>query len=267
MKSIVRCDTSVGVFHIELHKEWSPIGTQRVKDLVNDKFFDKVTFNRVSPHFLVQFGIRPPDLLPHIPTKASIRDDPPRHDIPFTNGIVSFAGSGVNTRSEQIFITYGTQPGLGKSPWEVPIGIVPTKDMPVVNQFYNRYGDMPPWGKGPKPQNMQQQNGQQYLDTHFPLLTRINTCTMMTKATSSQYDSTILLPTPQSLRGSGSSDSDSDSGTLGNRHTTYSKKMMEHPLVLFGILALIVLFSPCIYYYIFDKRVQKIGKSKNIHSI
>ena len=141
-RNTVTCDTTAGTFRIELRPDWSPLGAARLQSLVEHNFFNGVTFNRVNPQFLVQFGIRTPEL-PHIPVPASIRDDPHRPDIPFTDGVVSFAGSGLHSRQAQIFITYGTQPGLGKSSWETPIGIV--KDMAVVRQIYSKYGDMPPW--------------------------------------------------------------------------------------------------------------------------
>ena len=180
---VVDCDTTAGSFAIELHPEWAPLGAQRVADLVSAGWFDGVTLNRVNPQFLVQFGIRPPDLTPHISREAfpSLRDDPKRHSNPaFTDGVVSFAGSGPDSRLAQIFITYGSQPGLGRAPWEVPVGIVPPEDMHVVRRFYSAYGDMPPWGHGPAPQTMQAPGGQTYLDTQFPMLTKINTCRVAT---------------------------------------------------------------------------------------
>ena len=39
---------------------------------------------------------------------------------------------------------------------------------------------MPPWGHGPAPQTMQAPGGQTYLDTQFPMLTKINTCRVTT---------------------------------------------------------------------------------------
>lgn len=192
---IVRCDTTVGSFTIELHPEWAPLGAQRVADLAAAGYFDGVSLNRVNPKFLVQFGIRPPDLQPtlHHAAFRSLRDDPKRRDNPaFTDGVVSFAGSGPNSRLAQIFITYGTQPGLGHSAWEVPVGIVPPKDMRVVRNFYSAYGDMPPWGHGPAPQKMQAPGGQAYLDSHFPFLTRIREC---------RLEDTAFPPTPRPQAG------------------------------------------------------------------
>eukprot|EP00494_Astrolonche_serrata_P030046 UN30313 len=45
--------------------------------------------------------------------------------IPFIEGMMSFAGSGENSRETQIFITLGNYiPSLGKDVWETPFGKV-----------------------------------------------------------------------------------------------------------------------------------------------
>jgi len=186
---LITCVTTAGTFDIQLRKDWAPLGSQRVHDLVQRGWFDGVTFNRVSRNFLVQFGIRPPGIssssTQQLPLPPPLLDDPPRPDIPFEDGIVSFAGSGTNTRQAQIFITYGTQRNLGKSVWETPVGFVSSSDMKnVVHQFYGGYGDMPPWGQGPSAQRMQQADGQQYLDQYFPMLTKIKTCTVVASSSS-----------------------------------------------------------------------------------
>ena len=191
----------MGSFAIELHPEWAPLGAQRVADLAEHGWFDGVTLNRVNPKFLVQFGIRPPDLVPTLPpaTYHNLRDDPKLRGNPaFTDGVVSFAGSGRNSRLAQIFITFGTQPGLGHSPWEVPVGIVSPQDMRVVRKFYSAYGDMPPWGHGPVPHKMQAPDGQAYLDTHFPLLTKIRQC---------KLEATVVTPPLPLARPSSADDS------------------------------------------------------------
>ena len=177
MKSIVNCDSTAGSFKMELRPDWAPLGAQRVAELVRAGWFDGVTLNRVNPNFLVQFGIRPPGLNPHLKPFSSLQDDPRLVTLPdFTDGIVSFAGSGPNSRQSQLFITFGTQKGLGHAPWEVPVGKVSRDDMLIVRQFYSGYGDMPPWGHGPSPQRMAAAGGQAYLDSQYPLLSKIIHC-------------------------------------------------------------------------------------------
>eukprot|EP00977_Amphora_coffeiformis_P013895 scaffold3782_cov170-Amphora_coffeaeformis.AAC.14 len=98
------------------------------------------------PYFTV-FSSEDPELrkLMH----KTIPDDPqldPR--IPFDVGTMSFAGSGLNSRSSQIFISYGKSKSLGTQLWETPFGEVVEGIENAINWY--SYGDMPPWGKGPK---------------------------------------------------------------------------------------------------------------------
>jgi hypothetical protein len=51
-----------------------------------------------------------------------------------------FAGYGKDSRSTHVFFTLGSQPGLGRSPWEVPVGKV-TSGLDVMHGIYTGYGD------------------------------------------------------------------------------------------------------------------------------
>jgi len=107
-----------------------------------------------------------------------IPDDPqldPR--IPFVEGVISYAGSGPNSRTSQIFIAYGTVSTLGQSPWETPIGIVTEGMSNTIQKLYAEYGDMPPWGKGPVQQKIRNQ-GRVYIEKEFPLLDHFLECTV-----------------------------------------------------------------------------------------
>jgi cyclophilin family peptidyl-prolyl cis-trans isomerase len=120
--------------------------------------------------FLVQFGITYNKNLknqPHIPDDP--QKDPP---IPFDTGIISFAGSGPNSRTSQLFIAYGPNRGLGRELWETPLGRV-IEGMDHVEAFYS-YGDMPPWGEGPVQGRIH--NGPQYIENNFPLTDKFDTC-------------------------------------------------------------------------------------------
>ena len=200
------------------------------------------------PRFLVQFGIRPPEL-PIIPTPLSILDDPPRPDIPFTNGIVSYAGSGKNSRSTQIFITYGTQKGLGAASWETPVGLVSEADMKnVVEKLYS-YGDMPPWGKGPNPQRIASESW--YLDTNFPMLSKIISCQNV--AVAGNNGGSVVVGGSGGRSGSSSSEA-SITNLPGLRATGLSSysaafapntnTMLEH-FFLFGVLLCVIFFVVC----------------------
>ena len=49
--------------------------------------------------------------------------------------MVSFAGHGQHSRTDQIFIAYSDNEDLGKSPWETPIGMV-VEGMEVVDKIH-----------------------------------------------------------------------------------------------------------------------------------
>jgi cyclophilin family peptidyl-prolyl cis-trans isomerase len=124
-------------------QEWSPNGYDKAKELFERHFYDNSHFFRAVPKFLVQFGIsysKDKDLQ-HL-AKTKIQDDP-KHDPPieFHPGIISYAGSGPNSRTSQLFISYGSAASLGRELWETPIGKV-IEGMEAAEQFYT-YGDMP----------------------------------------------------------------------------------------------------------------------------
>ena len=161
---------------MELHRFWSPMGYDRAVELFERHFYDGSHFYRVVPKFLVQFGISYTSNvdLKHF-AQTPIPDDPP-HDpkIPFQEGIISYAGSGDNSRTSQLFISYGSSSSLGTQKWETPIGSV-VDGMEHVRNFYS-YGDMPPWGKGPVQGKIH--SGRSYIEDNFPLTDKFLTCSV-----------------------------------------------------------------------------------------
>ncbi|GMI26529.1 hypothetical protein TrRE_jg10737, partial [Triparma retinervis] len=103
----------------------------------------------------------------------TIPDDPPNHRS-FERGTISYAGSGPKSRVADLFISYSDNPGLGKSPWEVPLGYV-SEGMDVVESFHS-YGDISAFNsKGPN-QNKMRNRGEEYVEEEFPLMDRIIKC-------------------------------------------------------------------------------------------
>ena len=179
-----------GLIRIELHPEWAPIGAARVKDLVADHFFDDIPLFRGLANFLIQFGINTKnatknkywewphtiadDYNPNIPD-ANKEKQTGSNIPPFTDGIVSFAGSGKDSRSTHLFMTLGTQRRLGKAPWEVPVGRVVGKgSLKVLHTIYTGYGN------APKQPLLDPRRGPtkvaEYLKDNFPKLDWINKC-------------------------------------------------------------------------------------------
>ena len=127
---------------------------------------------RAIPNFLIQFGISTDAAVQRKWNgMGNIKDDP-HSETPFTDGIVSFAGYGTDSRSTHLFLTLGKQPGLGRSPWEVPVGKV-VKGLDVMHGIYTGYGDKVDQGR------LHGAGGPAYLG-QFPKLDRFKSCRMTT---------------------------------------------------------------------------------------
>lgn len=82
------------------------------------------------------------------------------------------SGSGDNSRTSQLFISYGTSQSLGTQKWETPVGKL-IEGMDHVRNLYS-YGDGPPFGKGPAQGKIH--SGRRYIEDNFPLLDHFITC-------------------------------------------------------------------------------------------
>ena len=146
-QTTITCTTNVdvgdGKLVIEMWDQTAPIGVERVVALAESGFLDGLPFFRAIAGFLIQFGISPDsEKQARVEAMGNIKDDPPSN-IPFTDGVVSFAGYGKDSRGSHLFLTLGNQPGLGKSPWEVPVGKV-VAGLDVMRKIYT--------GSRPEPQ-------------------------------------------------------------------------------------------------------------------
>ncbi len=167
-------DTSKGPFVIEVHRAWAPWGADRFYELIQDKFYDGQYFFRVVKGFMVQWGIsNSPALTAHW-NNMSIPDDPVKQSN--TRGMVTFATSGPNTRTAEVFINFGNNKRLDKSGFS-PFGKV-VEGMNVVDKLYAGYGDGPPQGEGVD-QSKAEAQGSEYIATHFPKLDKIVTAELV----------------------------------------------------------------------------------------
>ncbi len=160
----VKFDTSRGPFVIEVHREWAPLGADRFYELVERGFYDQARFFRVVPGFVVQWGIAKDPMLTAQWRTKEIPDDPVKEsNLP---GYVSFATSGPNTRTTQLFINMANNmrlDGMGFAAF----GRV-TEGLDVVAHLYAGYGEQPQ-------QNMIESQGNAYLERDFPKLDYIQT--------------------------------------------------------------------------------------------
>jgi len=182
MKSIapatykVKFTTTKGDFTVTVTRAWAPLGADRFYNLVKHHFYDNATFFRVlnNPPFMAQFGVSAYPAVSAAWEKAEIKDDPVTQQN--VRGFVSFATSGPNTRTTQVFINYGDNKRLDAMGF-APFGQV-TDGMSVVDSLYGEYGEGAPEGAGPDQEQINKQ-GRPYLDKGWPKLDTIKTAVIV----------------------------------------------------------------------------------------
>lgn len=162
-----RFETTTGVFVIEVHRDWAPLGADRFYNLVRSGWYDGVRFHRVLKDFTAGWGIHDDPYVNFVWQKELLADDPPAQSN--IRNRVSFARSGPNSRTTQVFVNYKDNPSLDDR--FVPFGEV-VEGMDVVDRLYPEYGDGPPRGEGVY-QAMALARGGEYFDEEFPALDRI----------------------------------------------------------------------------------------------
>jgi peptidyl-prolyl cis-trans isomerase A (cyclophilin A) len=163
-------------FVVEVMHEWSPLGAERFLQLVKSGFMTDIALFRCVAGFICQFGISGRSQVNHMwnQERSPLQDDPNR-GIPFTAGSVSFAGSSPNSRTTQMFISFGDHPHLGKAPWETPFGMVTRGYEETVKKIYTGYGEQGAKSGGVE-QGLIHSEGNDYLRRDFHKLDFIREC-------------------------------------------------------------------------------------------
>jgi peptidyl-prolyl cis-trans isomerase A (cyclophilin A) len=137
---------------------------------VKNGFYDDVRFFRVIANFMAQFGMNGEPQVTAAWKNAKIPDDPVTQSN--TRGMVTFATSGKNSRTTQVFINFkdnANLDGMGFS----PIGKI-VEGMEVVDALYNGYGEGGPRGQGPTQPRITAE-GNEYLKKDFGKLDYVKT--------------------------------------------------------------------------------------------
>jgi peptidyl-prolyl cis-trans isomerase A (cyclophilin A) len=163
--------TTKGNFVVQVTRAWAPLGADRFYNLVKHHFFDGTAFFRVVPNFMVQFGLNGNPAVNRAWAKADIKDDP----VTQSNkpGYITFATAGPNTRTTQVFISYGNNAFLDPQGF-APFGQV-TSGMEVVTAIYSGDDEKPDQGAITN-------QGNAYLNKAFPNLDKVKTATVTSPA-------------------------------------------------------------------------------------
>ena len=179
----VKFETTAGPFVIASYESWAPDGHKRFFELCKLGFFNESGFFRVVPGFVVQFGLAAdPKMTAQFKSKT-LKDDPVRKSN--QRGKITFATSGKNSRTTQLFINYGDNAnldGMGFSPFgEVAIG------MENVDKITSEYGEGPQQGAITS-------QGTPYLKQNFPNLDFIQRVVMVKADMPARSDDPVPAP-------------------------------------------------------------------------
>ena len=158
----VELDTSAGPVVIEVTRDLAPLGADRFYQLVQSGYYNDVRVFRVVDGFVAQFGMSGDPATNAQWSARRFPDDPVKQ----TNaaGTITFATSGPNSRTTQLFINLADNPRLDQMGF-APFGRV-VKGMKNVEKFHSGYGEQPNQGQIAA-------QGNAYLDAQFPKLTKI----------------------------------------------------------------------------------------------
>ena len=164
----VKFETTAGDFVMLVHRNWSPRGAERFYQLIKNKYYDGAPFYRVVPGFMVQFGMNGDPAGTDYWSKP-IPDEPSAQSN--TIGMVTYAKSGPNTRSVQLFINYANN-GPSLDPQGFPPFAEIIEGMNKVNAINAQYRERPNQGA-------MRQQGNEYVFTEFPRIDYIKTVTFV----------------------------------------------------------------------------------------
>lgn len=156
---VARFNTSQGLVRVEVTRAWAPLGADRFYNLVRNGYYDEVRFFRVIAGFVTQFGLHGSPSVNTAWRNQRIADDPVMQSN--LRGTLSFATSGADTRTTQVFINVADNSRLDSQGF-APFGRVVT-GMDLVDLFYASYGESPS-------QSRIQSEGNRYLNADFPRL-------------------------------------------------------------------------------------------------
>ncbi len=165
-----RFKTTKGDFIIEAYRKWSPLGVDRLYQLIKTGFYDNSVLFRVQHNYVIQFGISNERPVNRFWDAKKLPDEPARyHNL---KSVIAYAREGVNSRTTQLFINTVDNPKLDTAVRNGLKGYTPIarviKGMDIVARFCDTYGR-----STLAYQDSVYRYGNQYLYQHFPGLDKI----------------------------------------------------------------------------------------------
>jgi cyclophilin family peptidyl-prolyl cis-trans isomerase len=112
---MVRFETSLGAFTLELDAEKAPVTVENFLSYVDDGFFDGLIFHRVIPGFMIQGGGMLPDMSQR-KNKAPIKNEA-TNGLKNDRGTVAMARTNdINSATAQFFINLSDNDFLNHAP-------------------------------------------------------------------------------------------------------------------------------------------------------
>jgi cyclophilin family peptidyl-prolyl cis-trans isomerase len=159
--------TTKGEFTIEVHRDWSPMGADRLYQLLMTGFYNRNSLFRVQKGYVVQFGIGDSKEINYFWDKRPIPDEPVITGN--LKGTISYARDGMNSRTSQLFINLKDNYKLDTVNFNGLRGFPPVarvvKGFEVIEALYAGYGFEPA-----NHQDSVMQQGNAYLQKRFPEL-------------------------------------------------------------------------------------------------
>lgn len=118
-------DAKGGTFTVNVYPEWAPRGADRFHHLVKHGYYDANRFFRVIPGFMAQWGISSDPAENAKWKDKKFPDDPVKHSN--KRGTITFATSGGDSRTTQLFINYGDNSRLDEQVLLRGCSVVPNR--------------------------------------------------------------------------------------------------------------------------------------------
>jgi len=157
--------TTRGDFTIEVHRDWSPSGADRLYQLLSTGFYNDNGIFRVQTGYVIQFGISDDKKVNEFWDMKPIPDEPVL--VRNLKGSISYARDGMNSRTVQLFINLKDNFKLDTISYNGVRGFTPVANIvdnyETVEKLYPGYGFEPA-----NHQDSIMEKGNAYLKKKFP---------------------------------------------------------------------------------------------------